>query len=415
MAYNKPLNIKLLLGFCILAYLSSGLVSMLMSVYLPAVISGLLGDANESTVSRVGPWLNAAYLAGMTIGGLALGIFSDRYGRGRMLAFSLAVCGASSVAVAAAQSWEWVAFLRACTGVGVSGILVTCAVLISEQWPAKSRAVAQSALGVAFPIGIVLSGGMNVFVPEWRSAFWVGVVPFLAGPAALMLFGFLDRAGNAASDSTADKHAASSLNTLFHTDNRKKLLVGGIVYGFDLVGLWAIFSWMPTWVDHLIGGGELAGQMRGLTMMLMGMGGMAGTGLSGFLINRFGLRRTLLSNFSGTLVLCALLFLSNRAFSSAILVEAAVLALFFGVSQGALTVYITELFPSEIRASGTGFCFNIGRVFTTCAVFFVGALVTVLGGYASAMLVFSSAFLVAWTVYYFGETPAEAPSILDTP
>jgi hypothetical protein len=111
-------------------------------------------------------------------------------------------------------------------------------------------------------------------------------------------------------------------------------------------------------------------------------------------------RRTLLSNFIGTLVVCALLFLSNHDFSPLVLFETAVLALFFGISQGALTVYI-ELFPTEVRATGSGFCFNIGRVFTTSAVFFVGSLVAALGGYATAMLVFSGAFVVAWVALFF--------------
>ena len=103
------------------------------------------------------------------------------------------------------------------------------------------------------------------------------------------------------------------------------------------------------------------------------------------------------------LSVCLLLFLSNHTFSPIVLVETALLSLCFGVSQGALTVYVTELFPTEIRATGTGFCFNIGRVFTTSAVFFVGALVIALGGYANAMLAFSGAFVVAWAALYMGE------------
>ncbi len=188
----------------------------------------------------------------------------------------------------------------------------------------------------------------------------------------------------------------SPLALLFQPPNRQKLFVGAIVNGFDLVGLWAIFSWMPTWVDSLLGGGETAGQMRGITMMVLGIGGMVGTGLSGFLINRFGVRQTLLVNFIGTLAICSLLFLTNHRFSPIVLMETALLSLFFGISQGALTVYVTELFPTAVRATGAGFCFNIGRVFTTSAVFFVGSLVATLGGYANAMLAFSGAFVIAW-------------------
>lgn len=369
---------------------------MLMSVYLPAIVQDLLGKADEIAMSGVGPWLNAAYLAGMTVGGLVLGFLSDRLGRVRMLAASLLVCGASTLAASTVHDWVWLASLRAFAGIGVAGILVTCAVLISEQWPEKTRAVIQGVLGVAFPVGIVLSGGLNVLFENWRQAFLVGILPLVLAP--IVLWAIRD----------TFKPAPVNKNHplfeyLFQPENSRKLLVGAIVYGFDLVGLWAIFSWMPTWVGSLLATDDTAGKMRGITMMVLGLGGMIGTGLSGFLIDKLGVRRTLLSNFSGTVFICLVLFLTNPVFSPIILVETVLLSLFFGISQGALTVYVTELFPTEIRASGTGFCFNIGRVFTTSAVFFVGALVVVLGGYANAMLAFSAAFVVAWVALYFGE------------
>lgn len=383
----------LLLFLCILAYICCGMISMLMSVYLPSVVRDLLGNAEEETMSSVGPYLNAAYLAGMTLGGLLVGILSDRFGRVKLMIFSAILAGLSTLTAIGAHDWVWVATYRALAGIGVSGVLLTCAVLISERWPVESRAVAQGILGVAFPIGIVLSGGLNILFDNWREAFSVGFAPVLVAILGLLIL-------KEENLSKVKKSNEMPLKSLFRSENRRKLWIGSLIYGFDLVGLWAIFSWMPTWVDSLLDGAKSAGQMRGITMMILGMGGMLGTGISGFLVNQLGLRRTLLGNFLGTLLVCLILFLSNTVFSPLVLLETALLSLFFGVSQGALTVYITELFPTEVRATGTGFCFNIGRVFTTSAVFFVGYLVTVLGGYANAMLVFSGAFVIAWIVLF---------------
>ena len=177
----------LLLILCILAYICSGTVSMLMSVYLPSVVRDLLGSADEATMSRVGPYLNAAYLAGMTVGGLAIGYLSDRFGRARLLAISAMVCGIFSLAAVGAQNWVWVAATRVMSGVGVAGILLTAAVLVSEQWPNKSSAIAQGILGVAFPVGIVLSGGLNVIFSDWRQAFlMVGIAPLIV--AVMVVF-----------------------------------------------------------------------------------------------------------------------------------------------------------------------------------------------------------------------------------
>jgi MFS-type transporter involved in bile tolerance (Atg22 family) len=136
-------------------------------------------------------------------------------------------------------------------------------------------------------------------------------------------------------------------------------------------------------------------------MMLLGGGGIAGGVLSGFLTNRLGYRRTLLLTFGGSFVLCLLLFGTNRTFSPVIYAETAALALFFGISQGALSAYVPALFPVAIRATATGLGFNIGRLFTASAVFFVGTLVTVLGGYGNAVLVFSLTFLLGGLVTWF--------------
>jgi hypothetical protein len=107
-----------------------------------------------------------------------------------------------------------------------------------------------------------------------------------------------------------------------------------------------------------------------------------------------GIRRAMLICFSGCFVLSFLLFKTNTTFSTITLVEIAVLSFMFGISQGSLSVYIPLLFPVPIRATATGFCFNVGRFFTAAAVFFVGALVTILGGYSNSLFTFSFVFLL---------------------
>jgi cyanate permease len=71
-----------------------------------------------------------------------------------------------------------------------------------------------------------------------------------------------------------------------------------------------------------------------------------------------------------------------------------VLALFFGASQGILSVYVPLLFPITIRATATGFCFNVGRLFTAAAVLFIGVLESTLGGYSNALFYFSLVFII---------------------
>jgi hypothetical protein len=98
-----------------------------------------------------------------------------------------------------------------------------------------------------------------------------------------------------------------------------------------------------------------------------------------------------------------LLFKTNTQFSAITYLEIVMLAFMFGISQGLLSSYIPLLFPVAIRATATGFCFNIGRVFTTAVVFFVGALVTVLGGYGNSLFTFSFIFLLGFLFLFFSK------------
>ena len=133
----------------------------------------------------------------------------------------------------------------------------------------------------------------------------------------------------------------------------------------------------------------------------MGMGGLAGGFFSGYLVNFMGLRKSMMLCFAVCSVMSFVLFKLNTTFSPAIFAEIAVLAVFFGASQGVLAAYIPTLFHTGIRATATGFCFNIGRLFTGTAVLFIGVLVSSFGGYGNAIFIFSFVFVIGLVVVLF--------------
>lgn len=143
-------------------------------------------------------------------------------------------------------------------------------------------------------------------------------------------------------------------------------------------------------------------------MMLFGMGGILGGAVSGLLVNRFGMRATLLGTFAGCSLACWLLFGTNRVFSPVIYAETALLSLCFGVSQGTLSSFVPLLFPVGVRATASGFCFNVGRVLTATGVFFVGSLVAVFGGLGNALLFFSLTFALAFGATWFSRRTTTA-------
>jgi MFS family permease len=387
---------RLLFGICLVCYLFCGLVATLVSVYLPAITDELLGPVSAAESGRVGAYIQSLFLLGWMLGGIGFGVLGDRFGRIQSFVFAVLLCSGCTLLLGMASSWITLVIYRFIAGIGVGGIMVLATVLASESWPAQSRRVAIGILAVTFPVGILMAGAVNNLLPDWRDACWLGGIPLVV--ALVAAFRLKEPAARANTGRLAVQENPGSLGQMWQLSNRRNLIVGATLFGAMLIGLWAIFAWMPTWVQSLFTGTEAGQQERGTVMMLLGSGGIIGGAFSGFIVNRLGYRRTFLLTFGGSFAMCYLLFGTNPVFTPLIYLQTALLALFFGVSQGALAAYLPELFPASIRATATGFCFNIGRLATAGAVFFVGTLVSVLGGYGAAVMVFSATFLVGFVI-----------------
>ena len=381
---------------CMLAYLFGGTASTLMATYLPVAVPQLIGGtATSEAIGEVGAWISAAFLYGWMAGGLSFGPVADRLGRVWTLVLATGLCGGALLATAFAPDIYVLMALRALTGAGVGGILLVSTVYLSEVWPERSRPIALGVLATAFPVGIVATGALASGFKDWQIAFGVGVVPIVI---AILIWMFLPESASWKQGRTEHQVARPDL---FSDENQTNLISGTVIFGAVLIGLWGIFSWLPTWVQSLLPAGQTGQTERGITMMLLGVGGILGGIASGFLVSKLGPRRTLLLTFAGCIWACGLLFLTNHSFSPIIYGELALLSLFFGISQGALSSYVPTLFPAPIRGTATGFCFNVGRLFTATAVLFVGALTTALGGIGNALLIFSVAFMIAFGAIWF--------------
>ncbi len=390
----------LLFVICVICYAFGGYYSTLMPVYLPVVVRELMGDAGFAELGEVSAYIGSMFLLGWMIGGILFGFLGDHFGRIKAFVFAVALYSVLNILISFTHNWLLVVLLRFISGLGVGGTLVLATILVAEVWPPKSRAIALGFLAVTFPVGIIFTGIANNIFGDWRMAFLPGIIPLIASFAALAFL-------NESQEWTSLKKQSGNSNqpgrylALFDRANKKNIIHGSLIFGAMLIGLWAIFSWMPTWVQSLFPDPEMGQKERGITMMLLGSGGIIGGSFSGYLINFLGYKKTLLIAFAGCFVMCFLLFKTNQSFSPVIYIESAFLALFFGISQGSLSSYLPALFPTAIRATATGFCLNIGRLATATVVFFVGALVSVLGGYGNAVLVFSITFLIGFAVTLF--------------
>jgi predicted MFS family arabinose efflux permease len=382
----------LMFTICFLSNVLAGAASTLMSVYLPVVVKDLLGQVDGNRLNEVSAYISSLYFVGWAIGGFVWGMIGDKIGRSKSLAMAVSMYGLFTILKGFAPSWEMILVFQFFCGFGVGGVLVINTTLLSETWPEKTRSVFIGFISIGFPVGIFSSGAINYFVSNWRQGFMFGVLPLVLG---LMSFWVLRESARWKNSRVASQESNVNLR-----DHRSDLFAGSVIFGSMLIGLWAIFSWVPTWVQSLLVNSD--GQKeRGLSLMLLGAGGLTGGFLSGWISNALGMRKTMMICFSGCFILSFLLFKLNTSFTTITIIEIACLSFMFGISQGLLSVCIPLLFPVFIRGTATGFCFNVGRFFTAAAVFFVGALVVTLGGYGNSLFAFSLVFLIGFSFLLF--------------
>lgn len=386
-----------LFAICFFGTAFAGAVSTLMSVYLPVAVKDLLGNVGEQELNNISAYINAVFIFGGSFGGFLCGIISDKAGRKAGVIVSIACYGMFTILTGYMPNWWGVVICRFFSGFGLGGVLVTTTTIMMEEWPKKSRALFMGFLSISIPVGIFSAGVIDYFVSSWRQGFLVGVFPVAI---AVSSFWLLQESEKWRTDKQDAMLLPIKRPSLFAGEHRNNLVLGSVIFGSMLIGLWAIFSWLPTWIQTLVTTGD-AQKERGLSMMMLGMGGLVGGFLSGWLINAVGAKRSLLLCFLVCAIVSFVLFKTNTSFSPVIYAEIMLLSLFFGASQGVLSVYIPDLFTVDIRGTATGFCFNIGRVLTAIAVLFVGVLVADLGGYGNSLLVFSFVFVIGLLVTFF--------------
>jgi MFS family permease len=390
---------------CFFSSLFGGTVSTLMSVYLPDAIKDLLHNASAQSNDNISATINAVFIFGWTAGGIIWGIFCDTLGRKRSFIYSTLCYGLFTILTGFAPSWFLVVACRFISGFGIGGVLVITTILISEGYQDKKRAILLGILSISIPVGIFSAGLLSYFVAQWRYAFIVGAIPVLLSGMAAIFFTESEKWRKA---KQKQNEPLNTLNELFSKANAGNLIMGSLVFGAALIGLWATFSWLPFWIQNLVSG--TSGQKeRGLAMMVMGGGGLLGGFISGWVVHHLGLKRTLLICFGACFILSYILFRLTHTLSPFVYFQIAFITIFFGMSQGALSMYIPELFPTSLSATATGVCFNLGRIITGVAVFFIGSLVEILGGYGNAIFYFSFVFLIGFVITLFNNQTKYSP------
>jgi SHS family sialic acid transporter-like MFS transporter len=381
----SPKERWIILGAAIAGLLFDGVELGLMPIASLSVTEDLMGD--QYTAAAGGDWFaryTAALMLGAAIGGIAIGNLGDIIGRSRALGVSILFYSVFAGLGAFVKTQDQMLLLRFLVGLGVGGVWPNAVSLASECWPDKSRPLVAGLMGAALNSGVLLLSQIALYwhitSESWRWIFFLAAFPTLLGLTVLVVvpesprWRGVQREG--ASQQVSKK--GGSLWDLFRPPLLRFTLIGIALGAIPLVGAWAASKWMIPWADKVAGSSYpgYKGMAQGSWAIGAVLGSFCGAQIAAYLG-----RRTAYATISIAATLATLLlFLGTQplqpSFLPLVFIQGFVVTLYFGW----LPLYLPELFPTRVRAAGSGIAYNVGRFATAVGVFLAGLLFAWLGG-----------------------------------
>ncbi len=345
-----------------------------------SISKSLLGAGFNATSG--GDWFarfTAALMLGAAIGGIALGNLGDRIGRTRAMGVSILVYSLFAAAGAWVQTQEQMLWLRFLVGLGVGGMWPNGIALVAECWPSASKPLVSGVMMAGLNSGILLLSQFARIWPitpdSWRWIFQLSGAPAVLG---IVILTALPESPEWLGSRSKGRKPAPPLAELFRPGLIRTTLSAVVVSVIPMVGAWAASKWMIPWSDKIAGPANA--QYKAATQGWWAVGAILGAIAGAELASRLGRRRSYLLISIGATVLTVSMFTLTAplepAFHYVVFAQGAVATLFFGW----LALYLPEIFPVQVRATGSGLAYNFGRFATAVGVLGAGVLFSALGG-----------------------------------
>ena len=365
------------------------------------------GEVSPEAIGWYGGIIFSIFLIGWAIGGVLFGVLADRFGRTKTLIFTILIYALFTGLAALSATWWQLALYRFLTALGIGGEWAAGAALVAEVWPEEKRARAAGILQSAWAAGFFIAAAVNLLLREsgWRPVFVVGVAPALVALVVRLWVREPERWVKAHEQERQPGGARSpKLAELFEPGLLRATLVGSGLAFVAVFGLWGATNWTPTLVRSLPQLKRLersrAGQLCSYATMMLNAGALVGYLSFGPLADRFGRRAVFAFMCVGSLVMLPVTFLTPRSYAHVLLLLP-LLGFFNNGFFSGFPIYLPELYPTRLRATGAGFCFNVGRVLASAGPFLTGFLVTALGGFGRAASAIALIYLVGLAILPF--------------
>ena len=327
-------------------------------------------------------------LIGAVVGGILFGMLADYYGRVRVLTWTILLFAVFTGLCAFAQGYWDLLIYRTIAGLGLGGEFGIGMALVAEAWPAKQRARACSYVALGWQAGVLLAALLTpALLPSigWRGMFVVGLIPGVVAFAVRWYVGepkiFTER--------VARPRTMAPLRMLVKDTATTKVSLGMLILcSVQNFGYYGVMIWLPSYLSTRFGFGLTQSALWTAVTIL----GMAfGIWIFGVFADTVGRRPALLTFQAGAFAM--VLVYSQLTDATALLVAGAVMGMFVNGMLGGYGALLSELYPTEARATAENVLFNLGRGVGGFGPFVVGAL-AVSYSFAVAIALLATIYLI---------------------
>ena len=322
-------------------------------------------------------------LIGMALGSLTLGGVADRIGRRTTILACLVVMAGGMMGAATAHNVEILSAWRLLTGLGIGGMLAATNAAVAEAANARRRSLCVVLMAAGYPIGTIIGGSIAAVLLAqhgWQSVFVFGAVVTIAFIPLVLLFApesisfllhkrpanALERInrrlavmGHAPLNSLPDPvatHRKVPMADLFSADHRRLTILLTIAYLAHIMTFYFILKWIPKIVVDM---GYAPSAAAGV-LVAASAGGATGSLLLGLLTGRVRLLVLTIASMAASVLLVCLF---GRGASNLAQLSMLAAAAGFATNAGVVGLYalLARCFPTQIRATATGFVVGVGR------------------------------------------------------
>jgi len=325
-------------------------------------------------------------LLGAVTGGIAFGFLSDALGRVRVLTWTIVLFGVFTGLCAISRGyWDLLAY-RTIAGLGFGGEFGIGLALVAETWPARLRARASSYVALGGQAGIFAAAFLTpVLLPHigWRGMFLVGMAPVVLSFGLRRMLPepkiFLE--------AIAHGRTAAPVRLLFKDAATVRTSIGMLILCcVQQVGYYGLMTWLPYYLS-MRHGLSLTRSAVWTSVTVIGMS--CGIWIFGELADRVG-RRPAFFTFQAMAAVMVIVY-SRLINPLPLLVGGALMGLFVNGMLGGYGTLISELYPTEVRATAQNLFFNVGRA--------VGGFGPLAIGFLAARYSFATAIALLASLY----------------